>query len=342
MKKILPFILTVFTFASCDTTKNQIITRENIESSVLKIKEDKNLDSAKINILDNLVSLSKGREDYIKARLKDLESEIIEKYVINDENFKENADNLFKYFLENKVTYKILLTEIDTLTAIQDKFSKRLEDVNKQIDDFCSKKQKEIDEKEKRASVIKDSLNKMVDIKIISIRETEIDYRDVVQVAIQMTNKTNKKIEAISFNLELTDKLGTKLATLGCRSNDGFSKSDVGYWVYDRWENDEIYKSLRNTNVSHVIAKQEITRLNIAGELISAYGDIDDYVSNLNYKTPKKLNGECPYLDRDDELNKKVDEENKRMSNEIKDKLNILSKYNEFSGKIFDFTKILG
>lgn len=342
MKKIFLYILIVLIITSCDNTKNQVITIDNIESSVLKIKEDEGLDSAKANVLDNLVSLSKGRGEYIKTRLKDLDKETIEKIVISEEEFKENADNLFRYFTENKVSYKILLNEVDTLISIQEKVNKRLENVYRLVDEFCTKKQKDIEEDEKQASVIKDSLNRMVDIKLISIRETEIDYRDVVQVAIQMTNKTSKKIEAISFDLELTDKLGTKLGTLGCRSNDGFLKSDIGYWVYDRWDNQEIYKNLRNMNVSHVTAKQEITRLNLSGDLISAYDGIGDYVINSNYKSPDKLNGECPYLDKNDELSMKIKDENEKMEIEIKEKLKILSKYNEFNGKIFDFTKIFG
>ena len=73
----------------------------------------------------------------------------------------------------------------------------------------------------------------------------------------------------------MTDKLGTVVATLGCKSNNGFSKSDVKYWYYDRWDNSEIYKSLRNTSASHVTAKQEVTKLNLAGELLSAY---DNYI----------------------------------------------------------------
>merc|ERR1711976_773175 len=102
----------------------------------------------------------------------------------------------------------------------------------------------------------------MVDLKIIGIRETEYDYRDVVEVKIQMTNKTSKPIEAISFNMVLTDKLGNKLATLRCRSNDRFVNSDVGYWTYERWDRSEIYNALKNTKLSHITTKQEITKIN--------------------------------------------------------------------------------
>ncbi|MFD1000289.1 hypothetical protein ACFQ21_13280 [Ohtaekwangia kribbensis] len=341
MRQTLLLLLLTVTAFSCDTTKNQIITKDNVESSVTKIKKDKDLDSTKIDLLDNLVALTKGREEYINMRLKDESKKAIEKYIVSKEKFDENVDALFSYFLANKVSYKMLLTEIDTLNLLKDKEDKELESVYNEIDRFCKGRQKEIEEKELKARVIKDSLNKMVDLKILSIKETEIDYHDVIQVAIQMINKTDKKIEAIGFNMELTDKLGTNLGTLRCKSNNGFLKSDIGHWVYDRWENDEIYKSLRNTDVSHVTTKQEVTRLNIAGELISAYGDLEDLAIDLKYKTPKKLKGYCSYLDDEDELSKKVDAVRDKTLKEIKVKLVSFTKYNEFNSKLLDFSQLL-
>lgn len=326
---------------SCDATRDQIIIKDNVELSVVKIKENSDLDSTKIDLLDNLVALAKGRDEYINMRLKDDKEKSLKKYIVSKEKFDENVDNLFSYFLANKISYNKLLTEVDTLKLLRDKEDKALEGVYQEIDMFCRKRQKEIEEKELKARVIKDSLNKMVDLRILSIKETKIDYRDVVQVAIQMINKTDKKIEAIGFNMELTDKLGTNLGTLRCKSNNGFLKSDIGHWVYDRWENDEIYKSLRNTNVSHVTTKQEVTRLNIAGELISAYGDLEDLVIDLKYKTPKKLKGYCSYLDDEDELSKKVDAVRDKTLKEIKVKLVSFAKYNEFNSKLFDFSQLL-
>lgn len=341
MRKIFVLLFGTIVIISCDTTKNQTITKDNVEASANKIKEDTDLDSLKIDLLDNLIAISKGRDEYIQSRLKKNDKSSIEKYVVSSEKFDENVDNLFSYFIANKVTYKMLLTEIDTLKSLTDKRESQLESAYVEVDELCKKKQFDIEEKERKAKVIKDSLNKMIDLKIISIKETEIDYRDVVQVAIQMTNKTNKKIEAISFNMELRDKLGTNLGTLRCRSNDGFLKSDVGYWTYDRWDNDEMYKSLRNTNVSHVTTTKEITKLNIAGELISAYNDLEDFAIDYSYKSPKKLAGYCPYLDDNDDLNKKIEKQHEQTSKEIKDKLKIFTKYNDFNSKLFDFSQLL-
>src|SRR5690606_38307244 len=101
MRNICFIILTVIALSACDSTKNQTITKENIESVTLKIKEDKDLDSIKIEILDNLVAISKGRAAYIKLQ----DSETLEKYIIDEAKFSKNADDLFNYFVTNKVTY---------------------------------------------------------------------------------------------------------------------------------------------------------------------------------------------------------------------------------------------
>lgn len=335
MRNIYLALLTVLLLNSCDGTLNQTITKENIEATALKIKEDKDLDSLKIEILDNLVAISKGRYSYIKQQ----KSESLSKYIIDDEKFVKNVDDLFNKFTTDKITYKILLKEADSLNQMREGLNKKFETVYKEIDNFCATKQKEIDEREVKAKRIKDSLNQMVKIKLLSIKETEIDYKDVIEVALQLTNLTNKKVEAIAFDLELTDKLGTVVATLGCKSNSGFSKSDIKFWYYDRWDNSEIYKSLRNTSASHVTAKQEITKLNLAGELLSAYPMLDNYETNFSYKSPDKLTGYCPYLDKDDELTKKVDSEQEKMFKRVKDELKALSMYNEFNGQVYDFSK---
>lgn len=328
-------LLTIVLLSSCDRTLNQTITKENIEATVLKIKEDRELDSLKIEILDNLVAISKGRDSYLK--LRGVES--LEKYIIDEEKFAKNADNLFKKFLNEKVTYKELLLEVDSLNQMKKGLNEKYQNVYKEIDSFCSAKQKEINEREMTAKKIKDSLNQMVKIKLLSLAETEVDYKDVIEVTLQMTNLTNKRVEAIAFDLELTDKLGTVVATLGCKSNSGFSKSDIGYWHYDRWDNSEIYKSLRNTSASHVTVKQEITKLNLAGELLAAYPTMDDFIIDMKYESPDKLSGYCPYLKKEDNLSKKMDSEQERMSERVKEELKALTAYNEFNSKVFSFSK---
>jgi hypothetical protein len=346
MRKNYYLVLAVIAFAitSCSSPFDEKIELSNLESNIQKIKENKNdLDSLKLNILDNLITLSKGRDAYVSELEKksDNSDYSFEKLIVNESKFKEQKENLFNYFKAEEITFGQLLSEIDTVNLIKDKYDLEAQDLYKKIDMYCVEKQKEIEQKEKEAEKIKIQLNKMVDLKIISIRETEYSYRDVVEVKIKMTNKTSKPIEAIGFNMVLTDKLGNKLATLRCRSNDRFVNSDVGYWTYGRYDQSETYKALKNTKLSHISTKQEISKINHGGELISAYDDIDDLlVINYEYKTPEKLFGYCPYLDEKDDLNIELEKLKNKKEKEIEKSTPILNKYQNMTSKLVDFSKM--
>jgi hypothetical protein len=328
-------------FLSCSNSLNEVIDSQSLEENVLSIKEKyPDLDSTKIIVLDDLISLNKGRESYIQAfdkKLKDTELSI-EKYLVEEDKFNEIKESVFNYFKAQEITFKKLFIELDTVKSISDRIEKENESIYKQIDDYCKNKQQEIDEKEKKAEAIKVELNQMAEIKIISLNETEYDYRDVIEVKIQMTNKTSKPIEAISFSLDLTDKLGTKIATLNCKSNDRFLKSDIGTWTYDRWDNDDIYKALKNTKITHISSKQSINRLNLGGELISAFDNLDELLINFHYTTPVKLYGHCPYLEKTDELYLRIENQRDKENKLIEKSTPILNKYQDMTDDLLDFS----
>ena len=344
LTRLLTLMVLIATVSSCSNILDKKIDLLTIDNDIKEIKtKNPDFDSTKTDILDNLLALSKGREFYINDRLKSEDKESsLEKYIVEEDKFKEITDNLFNYFKANNITYKSFLTEIDSLKSLDDKYDNKLKTVYEEIDKICNEKQKDMDEKDKKAIEIKEKLGKMVDLTLLSIRETEYDYRDVVEVKIKMTNKTDKRIEALGFNMELTDKLGNKVASLRCKSNDGFTTSDIGTWTYGRYDREEIYKGLQNVNASHVTAKPEITRINLGGELISAYdADIESLLNiNYAYKTPKKLTGYCPYLGEEDALNIKIKDAQKEKQKEIKDRFTILNKYRDELNKLFDFSKI--
>jgi hypothetical protein len=345
MKKFFAPLLTLAVlFTSCTSVLDNKIESSTIESNVQKIKEKHpELDTLKLEILESLVTFNKGREAYI-AELEEKTSDSeysFENLIVSEEKFNEQIDNLFNYFKTEQISFNKLLSEIDTVNAINDKFDIEAQDIYKKIDAFCIEKQKEIEEKEQKAKEIKAKLNSMVDLKIISIRETEYDYRDVVEVKIQMTNKTSKPIEAISFNMEITDKLGNELATLRCRSNDRFVKSDVGNWAYERWDQSETYKALKNTKLSHISTKQEISKINHGGELISAYDNTDALlVLNYDYTTPEKLYGYCPYLNDTDDLKIELEKLKEKKENKIEESTPIINKYQTITSKLIDFSTI--
>lgn len=346
LKSIFTLTVLVTVMTSCSNVLDNKIDTATIEADIKEIKANNpDLDSTKTEILDNLLTLSKGRDTYIDEKINSKETtKSLEKYVVDEGNFKEVTDNLFNYFKANEITYNKLLSEIDSLNYLDEKYDNKLKSVYEEIDKICIEKQKEMDERDAKAEKIKEQLNEMVDLEILSITETERDYRDVIQVKIKMTNKTDKRIEAIGFNMVLTDKLGNDIATLKCKSNDGFTNSDIGYWIYGRYDQRETFKALQNVNVSHVTAKKEITKINHAGELISAYDDdLESLLSiNYDYETPDKLNGYCPYLEDEHELMKKIENAREEKKKEIENKFPILNKYQEMQKKLFDFSNILG
>jgi hypothetical protein len=337
-------LITTVLFTSCSSVLNKPIQPETIEKEVQLIKEKyPKLDSTKLKILTNLITINKGRKAFVsefKSKIND-ENISIDNIIVNEKKFNEIKDNIFNYFKAHKITYNQLLSEVDTVNMIDKRYDIKERGIYKQIDEFCKKKQKEVDEREIKAKLIKDSLNKMVDIKIIGINKTEYDYQDVVEVKILMKNKTSKPIEAISFNLELTDKLGNKIATLGCKSNQRFVKSTVGYWTYNKWDDSDIYDALKNMRLSYFTTKQEISKINLGGKLISAEPNSAEQLINFYYETPKILTGYCPYLDKNDELSIKLKEFESQKKKEIELSTPIISKYQEMTKEFFDLSKLL-
>lgn len=320
-----------------------------MESDIAALKEsikDNDKDSIKANLLDQMLLRSKDVKYYIeesKKQSKDGEF-TLEKYIVSEEEFKKNADKFFTEVENKRYTYKQLFTEIDGINKIKDKYYTELEPAYKEIDSLCRKFQEMIDDREKSSALMKDSLNKIIDLRLVSIEETEVGYRDVVAVKIQMINKTDKPVEALSFAAVLTDKLGNQLATLNCKTNDGFLKSDIGYWTYDRYS--DMYDKLKNVSATHVTMKQFIKKVNLNGELLGSeiedlkLGDYMRYYTDYDYKTPQgKLTGWCNYLDAENPYSEKIKVIEQRRSKEIEaGNFPIMKLYGEFD--IYDFSKI--
>ena len=331
----------VVLMTSCLNVLDNKIDTSTIETEIKNIKTNNpDLDSTKTKILNNLLALSIGRDRYIAEKWDSKEkTESLKKYLVDEDRFKEVKDTLFNYFKTNEITYRRLLIEIDSLTALDEKYENKMKSVYEELDKICIEKQNEIDEKDVKAKEIKERLNKMVLLEVISIRETDYNYRDVVEVKIKMTNKTDKPIEAISFDLTLTDKLGDKVAKIGCKSNNRFTTSRIASYIYGEYDNRDIYNSLKNINASHVTATNEITKINHGGELISPYDDELESFStfNLYYKTPNKLNGYCHYLNDEHDLIKKIEKARLNNQKEIKKETPTLYIYQEMEKKLFEF-----
>lgn len=333
---------------SCNDITDKPIRRDTMEKDVEAIKKSlkgSDKDSIKINILDQLVSVSKDLDFYVQ-REKEMNDGKFSwtDYLVDKETFKSRTDKFFDALSEKKYTYKQLLKEIDEINKIKGNYYKELEPIYKEIDSVCKTCQNKVDAMQTDAESIKDSLNKMVELKLISIEKTEVDYLDAIAVRIKMTNKTEKPVEAISFAVDLVDKLGNKVVTLGCKSNDGFDKSDVGLWTYSKYDRNEIYDKLENVRASHVTMSQKIKKINLGGQILGLdtdnidLGENFEYYVDLKYKTPKKLNGYCGYLKDKNPYNEEAEKIEKRRDEEIKKgDFPIVKLWTELS--VYDFDK---
>ncbi|MCX6266107.1 MAG: hypothetical protein NTW16_01935 [Bacteroidetes bacterium] len=333
------FVLISAVICSCSSLSEKVDIK-TIDKTVEKIKKDNpKLDSNKIYFLNRLVAISKGTESFAKF----LNNPSLNEYILDKKEFDIERDNIFNYFKAEKITFKDIFDEFDLTKAIEDSIFKANYALLVEIDKFCVERQIVRDSLDAYYAGIKDSINKLLQIKLISIQSTEQDYRDVVFVKIQFINNTDKPIEAVSFSLELTDNLGNKLATLNCRSNDRIVKSNYGYWTYDKWENEMIYKNLKNMRAENVSIVQTINKLNINGVILSSEEEINSEnvlsTINLSYTTPKYLRGYCSYLEENDDLYIQMSAVNADIGKEKDKRTPILIKYIELSGKVFNFDK---
>lgn len=151
-------ILAIITIISCNDIQDEIITQQNVEAVTPNIKEGKSLDESKIFILDELVLISKGRNEFIKSRTDGQRNFDIEKFIIDETTFNENSDKLFAFFKSNKITYKLLLMEVDSSITINNRYDKMLTDICRQIDRNCNEEQNRINVLQLKYNTIMDSL----------------------------------------------------------------------------------------------------------------------------------------------------------------------------------------
>jgi hypothetical protein len=333
---------------SCDKT-DKIINRETIEEDVKMVKEtikDNDKDSNKTNLLDEIVSLSKDLDfykEYHKSHFNGYEYD--EKYFVSKTTFKENTDKFFNELKDKKYTYKQFMKEIDDLNRIWDENYNELVPLYNKVDSLCSSFQKMVDSTETESRRKLDSLSRLIDLKIVDIEKTYRDFKKGIEVHVQFINRTGKPIEALSFTIDLTDKLGYKLTTLDLYSNDGVSNSGVQYWFFEKDEYEDIYKTLENVRANQVITKYRLKKINSNGTIIGKEVEnlkSNEYLhcyQNIHYTTPlKRLNGRCSYLIENDPYTKKINEIRDKRDKEMN--RNSFPVYNlYFNVKVFDFSE---
>lgn len=291
-------LLSILIFG-CSKTTDKLINKETIESDYKSLSEEGILTGRQDTVLNMLVTLSKGRNEYIKKN--DL-NEDAAKILVDEEEFSKVTGELFNELKSSEVRYGDLLSEIATLESDQKKGQRKIDSLYVLVDNRCTELQKEIDSSSQ-------VLNKLVNFKLQNIKSGTYNYRDYVGVSILATNNSGKTVEAVSFNLKIYDKLDEVITTLICTSSQRFNNSSNLYYEYEEYDYDrrDIYKALEQTSMRRVgRTEQNIRRINLDGEILGK-----DQI-NFSYESPKSLIGFCPYINENDELMMEIEAQQTR------------------------------
>lgn len=300
-KSILIISVITFTLYSCSNTNEKLISKQSIESDYNSLKENNQLSGRQDSVLTSLVSLAKGREEYIKQNNLD---ENTSKLLVSEDEFKKVTDELFQKFTSSETKYGDLLNEVNDYEKDQRLGSKMLDSLYTLVDQRCSEIQSEIDS----TNIV---LNKLIEFKLQTIKSGTYNYRDYVGVSILATNKSGKTVEAVSFNVTIYDKLDEAITTLRCTSSKRFNNSSNLYYEYEEYDYDrrDIYKALEQTTMRRVgRIEQQIRRINLNGEILGKDR------ANIKYSSPNTLDGTCLYLDLegDNKLSKAIEQQKEK------------------------------
>ena len=309
MNQVFPLVVCLLILIAACNPIHQKINRSTVEQNVYEIiSANSGLDSTQIRILKFLVKVSKDRDFYIRKEKEEYGNCAHESYLADEATFTHNTRALFQQIQD--YSYQDLLEEINNIHKIQEKYSLIQKPLNREIDSLCNIFQKIVDRKEAETSMTANSLSHFVDIKILDISTKEREYREVVELKVQLINKTNKPIEAISFNIETHDQSGAELPRLKWKSSTRLIKSTTLYRTYDEYEYWEVFNAYKKRNLQNLSYKVTINKINLAHQILEASTDIlaleDFYFTGFNYHFQPAISyGNCKYLKPDSRYQKR-------------------------------------
>lgn len=304
----------VFLFSSCTPILDKEIKTENIAKDLNKILQDNSeLENEKRTYLEKLISFFNGRDAYLKHTNERFTKEFINKnenLFISEEEFNKKTGLLSEYFKAKQVTYKVLFSEFDSINSIIKSHNLEAQSIYKIIDSICIKKQEERDSLDIHIRNQIDNLNSIVNIKMTNF-SWKIDspksgntFSDLT-VNLQITNNTKHIIEAIDFDLLVFDKLDNRIASIPITSyktiNRTINLSTTYYWQGNLPNHRDIRDGLWKQSISKVKTRQIINKANISGEVYSRASLENQLRYNKKYVSPIELNGNCTYLQNDNE-----------------------------------------
>lgn len=154
MKYTLFSLLLFFTLftTSCNnkSATDKLIVKETLKQDFEEIKkENPDMDSLKIRMVESLIMLADGREVYLDKLIEGEEEkrQLFNGYIVEEAEFNKVVDEIFDNFKKEKVTYTVLFAELDSLQQYSDNFkAEKLQPLFKEVEEECQKRQQIMDE----------------------------------------------------------------------------------------------------------------------------------------------------------------------------------------------------
>ncbi len=322
---LLLFLLLIALSACSPSVLDTLIDPTTLQETAARIrKEMPELESAKKDLLTQLELIQQGREAFQTGNSQT---------AIEPAKFDMYKEQLFNFFQSHQTTYRQLFDEVEAQKEFNQQFGEKITAMHRQIDDFCSARQNEINEKENQVQRTIAELSKTINVNIISIRTNRYFQHESVEVLAQITNTGSEPIESIDFNLHI-QKGGNVIARLPIRMDDRFVSNKIKKFNYTRESNPGIFAALKNIDIYSITLKEEVFKINMNGKTVDAYAPMRG-VTNHHYQSNQQLAGECPYLTEQDPIFIEMQELNKKKQEELALKMPCLAKIENIRELLF-------
>lgn len=321
INKIIITITAAVLICGCNPLSEQI-DRNNLKNDISKIKaKNPELPSNQIQMLDELVILTEGRDAYCKSR-----SHMPSDLVVPEPEFEKAVAEFFDYCKENNITYEELLAQMEQSSEISKIRQPELDKLEKEVDEICPSLKKEWDDFENH-------LNSIAKIRLIKINTIDAPTGHLVQLDLNVTNKTNQPINAIQCGVRFNDKFGKEvtfkklIGSTTIRSNS----SQTLYFPFYEKDDPETYNLFRGKNPDMYNIQYQILKINHGGEIMpEGDGLFFHYHSD-------PLPGYCPYITSNHELKMKEERISSEIKGEVKQKCPAWNALNEVNSKVLTY-----
>lgn len=327
MRQLLPLLTlaVLLTITACNPASKQI-SYESFEEDVRAIiAKDPEMPEDKVEILEHYIALFKDRESYVDHMTKQ-DEDFDDETVISNKQFIKKTDKFFTRLAKKEYTYQDMLDEIDKRVEVNEQFDEDLKPLQLEIDSLCEIFQSKIDSVQSRQDAMKDSLDRMLSFEIIQIKSDYEYYSSSVDVKIKMINHTGKPIEAVSFHIDVKDKLGEPITEMKLQTMEQFTTEKTETFTFSRYgDNSDAFRELQDVELNQIAYTSTVRKINVGGEIFEQGGSGAPmtYKENFRYSGYNvhfegKGDGDCPYLIRGSEYEEEIAELTAEKEEELK------------------------